>query len=219
MEKTQFEKLQDELDSIWVHGKKTLPTEVVEAFEKSIQDLRNSNSARGLVIGEKAPDFTLEDQIGKNITLSKVTAKGPVILTFYRGLWCPFCNVELRGYQQIIDNIHATGAQLLAISPLTPEHTLSVQEKHELSFHVLSDLHNQIAEKYRLKFKVPGYLHDIYRSLDFALDKYNGDNFWELPVPATYIIDQQGVIRFANVDPDYRRRTEPGEVLNFLRSL
>jgi peroxiredoxin len=142
-----------------------------------------------------------------------------VILTFYRGQWCPFCNLELRAYQRIIGSIHDAGARLLAISPLTPDHSLAVQEKNELNFHVLSDIGNRVGEKYNLKFKLPDDLHEIYRSLGFALDKFNGDDSWELPVPATYIIDKQGIIRAASVNPDYRTRMEPAEVLNFLRSL
>jgi peroxiredoxin len=210
--------LQDELEAMTKHGMEVLPKEIIEAFERSIRELRESGAAKGLAVGAQAPDFTLANQIGRRVTLSEETAKGPVILTFYRGEWCPFCNLELRAYQRILGGIHAAGAQLLAVSPQTPDHSLSVQEKNELSFHVLSDPRNQVAEKYRLKFKLPDDLHDIYRSLGFALDRYNGDNSWELPVPATYVIDQQGIIRFANVDPDYRTRTEPGEVLKLLQS-
>ncbi|HZG15791.1 MAG TPA: peroxiredoxin-like family protein [Candidatus Bathyarchaeia archaeon] len=215
----QYPKLSNELDAMTMHGKEVLPAEVIEAFEKSIEELRDSGIAKGLAVGTTAPDFSLANQIGDIITLSEEIAKGPVILTFYRGEWCPFCNLELRAYQRIIDDIRQAGAHLLAISPLTPDHSLTVQEKNELSFHVLSDLHNEIAEKYQLTFKLPDYLHEIYRSLGFGLDKYNGDDSWELPVPATYLIDSQGIIRFASVDPDYRTRMDPAEMLNLLRSL
>ncbi|MFD0678453.1 MULTISPECIES: peroxiredoxin-like family protein [unclassified Paenibacillus] len=219
MANPQYLKLQDELDAQAKHGLEVLPKEVVEAFVHSTQELRETGTAKGLAVGAMAPDFTLGNQIGNNITLSEKTAKGHVILTFYRGGWCPFCNLELRAYQRIIDNIHEAGAQLLAISPQTPDHSLSVHEKNELSFHVLSDLHNQVAEMYQLKFKLREDLHDFHRSLGAALDEHNGDDSWELPVPATYIIDKQGVIRFANVDPDYTKRTEPNEILNILQSL
>lgn len=219
MANTQQSRLQDELEAMTKHGVEVLPEEATEAFEQSIRELRASGIAKGLAAGAKAPDFTLSNQAGKGITLSEETAKGPVILTFYRGEWCPFCNLELRAYQRMIDSIHEAGAQLLAISPQTPDHSLSIQEKNELSFHVLSDLGNQIADKYQLKFKLPDDLQEIYSSLGFALADYNGDDSWELPVPATYIIDKQGVIRVASVDPDYRTRMEPSEVLKFLHSL
>jgi len=215
----QYSNLSNELEAMTKHGKEVLPPEVIEAFEKSIEELRNSGIAKGLAVGTTAPDFSLANQTGDIITLSEEMAKGPVILTFYRGEWCPFCNLELRAYQRIIDDIRQAGAQLLAISPLTPDHSLTVQEKNELSFHVLSDLRNKIADNYQLTFKLPDYLHEIYRSLGYGLDKYNGDDSWELPVPATYLIDSQGIIRFASVDPDYRTRMDPAELLNLLRSL
>ncbi|WP_199617673.1 peroxiredoxin-like family protein [Paenibacillus alkalitolerans] len=219
MESTQYTKLKDQLEAVAKHGVEVLPKEVIEAFERSIRELRESGMAKGLAVGTEAPDFTLRNQTGNGVTLSEEIAKGPVILTFYRGEWCPFCNLELKAYQRNLGSIHEAGAQLLAVSPLTPDHTLTVQEKNELSFHVLSDLGNQVAQKYLLKFKLPDYLHEIYRSLGFGLDGFNGDDSWELPVPATYLIDKQGIIRLASVDPDYKTRMEPGEVLNVLRSL
>ncbi|QYR19314.1 AhpC/TSA family protein [Paenibacillus sp. sptzw28] len=219
MEGLQYPKLQDELAAVTKHGLEALPKEVIAAFERSISELRESGTAKGLTVGVQAPDFMLANQEGNNISLSEEIAKGPVILTFYRGDWCPFCNLEIKAYQRIMDSIHAAGAQLLAISPLTPDNSLADQQKNELNFHVLSDIGNRVAKKYNLKFKLPDNLHQIYSSLGFALDKFNGDDSWELPVPATYIIDKQGMISAASVNPDYRTRMEPAEVLNILRSL
>ncbi|OAB36847.1 alkyl hydroperoxide reductase [Paenibacillus macquariensis subsp. defensor] len=219
MGNTTFQKLQSELDAATAQMEKMLPKEALTAFEKSIQDLRASDSGRGLIVGFKAPDFTLENAEGQKITLSEETAKGPVVLIFYRGIWCPFCNLELKAYQRILDDIKAASSQLIAVSPQIVDHSKFVQEKNELSFHILSDLQNQTAEKYNLKFKLPEYVHDIYRSLDISFDTFNGDNSWELPVPATYIIDKGGIIRSANVDADYKKRMEPNEVLHLLQSL
>lgn len=219
MTNQQEQKLQNELEAMARHGIEVLPKEVVEAFEQSVRELRESGIAKGLAVGSMAPDFTLGNQTGIGVTLSDEIAKGPVILTFYRGEWCPFCNLELRAYQRIMDSIREAGARLLAVSPQTPDHSLSMQEKNELSFHILSDLRNQVAEKYQLKFKLAEELRGIYRSLGFSPDAFNGDDSWELPVPATYLIDQQGIIRIASVNPDYRSRMEPREVLDLLRSL
>lgn len=177
------------------------------------------NTANGLSIGSRAPDFSLPDYTGRTITLSEETAKGPVVLIFYRGLWCPFCNLELQAYQRIMNDITSVNAQLIAVSPQTPEHSMIIQQKNKLSFHVLSDLHNQTAEKYNLKYKLPEYAHELYRSLDISLDTFNGDSAWELPVPATYIIDKEGIIRAGNADADYKKRMEPKDVLHVLRSL
>jgi len=219
MGNTTFQKLQSELDAATAKMEKMLSKEALTAFEKSIQDLRASDSGRGLIVGAKAPDFTLENAEGQKITLSEETAKGPVVLIFYRGIWCPFCNLELKAYQRILDDIKAASSQLIAVSPQIADYSKFVQEKNELSFHILSDLQNQTAEKYNLKFKLPEYVHDIYRSLDISFDTFNGDNSWELPVPATYIIDKRGIIRSANVDADYKKRMEPNEVLHLLQSL
>ncbi|GGD84037.1 peroxiredoxin-like family protein [Paenibacillus nasutitermitis] len=219
MATTHHSSLQKELEAVWKHGMEVLPEEVIGAFEQSISQLRDSGSAKGLSVGAAAPDFTLSNQTGSNVSLSAESAKGPVILTFYRGSWCPFCNLELKAYQHILAGIQEVGAQLLAVSPLTPDHSLTLREKHKLEFHVLSDSDNQVAERYQLKFSLPEELREIYRSLGFALEEYNGDDSWELPVPATYIIDKNGIIRFASVNPDYRTRAEPDEVLRFLHSL
>lgn len=139
MENTPFQKLQRDLEIAATHMEKVLPKEVLDAFEKSIQDLRTSDSGRGLRAGVKAPDFTLVDSTGQKITLSEELLKGPVVLIFYRGTWCPFCNLELKAYQRMNDDIKAIGGQLIAVSPQTPNYSASVQEKNELNFHVLSD--------------------------------------------------------------------------------
>ena len=219
MENTPFQKLQRDLDIAATHMEKVLPKEVLDAFEKSIQDLRTSDSGRGLIAGVKAPDFTLVDSTGQKITLSEELLKGPVVLIFYRGTWCPFCNLELKAYQRMNDDIKAIGGQLIAVSPQTPNYSAFVQEKNELNFHVLSDLHNKTAEKYNLKFKLPEYVYPIYRSLDISLETFNGDHSWELPVPATYVIDKAGIIRFASAEADYKKRMEPSKVMHILQSL
>lgn len=219
MENTPFQKLQRDLEIAATHMEKVLPKEVLDAFEKSIQDLRTSDSGRGLIAGVKAPDFTLVDSTGQKITLSEELLKGPVVLIFYRGTWCPFCNLELKAYQRMNDDIKAIGGQLIAVSPQTPNYSASVQEKNELNFHVLSDLHNKTAEQYNLKFKLPEYVYPIYRSLDISLETFNGDHSWELPVPATYVIDKAGIIRFASAEADYKKRIEPSKVMHILQSL
>lgn len=211
--------LQRELNAAKAHMEKMLPQKILDIFEKTIQEIGDSNTANGLSLGTKAPDFSLPDYTGRVITLSEETTKGPVVLIFYRGHWCPFCNLELQAYQRYMNEMTSLHAQLIAVSPQTPEHSMSMQQKNELSFHVLSDLHNQTAEKYNLKFKLPEYAHEIYRSLDISLDTFNGDSAWELPVPATYVIDSEGIIRAGFADADYKKRMEPADVLQILRSL
>jgi len=211
--------LQRELDEATAQMEVMLPKETITAFEQSIQALRVTSSTTGLSIGTKAPDFTLRSQNGNSITLSEETSKGPVILLFYRGIWCPFCNIALRAYQQALKHIEDAGAQLFAVSPQTLVHSTLMQEKNELNFPVLSDPGNQIATKYNLVFRLPDSTHELYRSLEISLDVFNDDSSWELPIPATYIIDSSGIIRLAHVNPDYKKRLEPSEVINLLSLL
>ena len=145
--------------------------------------------------------------------------KGPVIVTFYRGGWCPYCNLELKAYQQVLNDIKKAGAQLIAVSPQTPDASLTTKEKNELEFLVLSDPNGNVAESYKLVFKMPDYLVEIYKQFGFDVPGHNDHDSWELPVPATYIIDQSGKIRFASVDPDYTKREDPSKVVEVLKEL
>ncbi|ATF11656.1 alkyl hydroperoxide reductase [Brevibacillus brevis X23] len=219
MDKPHFQSLREELDFTTIQIADLLTREVTDAFTKSIEELRTSGHAKGLPIGSIAPDFSLNDHTGKTITLSEKIGKGPVVLTFFRGSWCPYCNLELQAYQKQIDTITSLGAQLFAISPQSPAHSLTMQEKNGLSFPVLCDTNNQVAEKYKFRFRLPDFLHDTYRSLDIDLHRFNSEDSWTLPIPATYILDNQGVIRSAGLDPDYKKRMEPSEVLDILRTL
>ncbi|MCE0450343.1 peroxiredoxin-like family protein [Brevibacillus sp. AF8] len=219
MDKPHFQSLREELDFTTIQIADFLTREVTDAFTRSIEELRTSELAKGLPIGSIAPDFTLNDHTGKSITLSEEIIKGPVVLTFFRGSWCPYCNLEMQAYQKQLDTITSLGAQLFAISPQSPAHSLTMQENNRLSFPVLCDTNNQVAEKYRLIFRLPEYFHDTYRSLDIDLNHFNSDDSWTLPIPATYILDEQGVIRSVFLDPDYKKRMEPTEVIDILRTL
>ncbi|WP_312110803.1 peroxiredoxin-like family protein [Brevibacillus reuszeri] len=219
MTKKHVQKLQAALDEATLQMKQALPVEVLEAFGIAIEQIRETGLSKGLGIGAKAPDFTLTSMDGKSISLSEELKNGPVVLVFYRGIWCPFCNLELRAYEQIIDEIEAVDGRVIAISPQTAEYSRAMQEKHELRFPVGSDLHNQTAKKYQITAQMSEQLRQIYQSVDISLDVFNEDHSWELPLPATYIIDREGIIRFASVDADYKKRLEPSEVLILLQSL
>nr|WP_276316238.1 peroxiredoxin-like family protein [Paenibacillus artemisiicola] len=180
-----------------------------------MQDLRNKGAGKGLNIGAAAPDFTLEDATGKRITLSEELKKGPIILIFYRGEWCPFCNLQLKAYERIMSEIKSAGAQLIAVSPQTPDHSLSQKEKLELSFIVVSDRQNKVAERYNLKFTLP----DFMRGILSRLPEINGDDSFELPVPATYVIHQNGRILASASDINHRTRMEPSEALEIVKCI
>lgn len=185
-----------------------------ELIDKGIEALIAEN-AGGTVPkpGDKAPDFTLTDATGETRQLDAYLAQGPVVLSFYRGGWCSYCNIQLRAFQQVLDEIRATGAELVAISPEMPDQSWTLAEKLALVHPVLSDPGNTTARSYGLEFTVPDWLRPLYLKLGIDLEARNGDRSWCLPVPGTFVIAPDGSIRESFVDPDYRNRTEPADVL------
>jgi peroxiredoxin len=169
-------------------------------------------------VGDQAPDFELTDALGKKVKLSERLKKGPVILTWYRGGWCPYCNITLSRLQAELPNFKAAGAELIALTPELPDSSMNTTEKNALDFQVLSDVGSKVARDYGVLYTLTDDVADIYNA-GFGLDRYNGDNKHELPLAATYVIDRDGVIRYAFLDADYRNRAEPSEILAALRSL
>ncbi|KUP08208.1 alkyl hydroperoxide reductase [Bacillus coahuilensis p1.1.43] len=195
------------------------PKEVVEQMQTAIDELEASNAGKGLRIGEKAPNFTLPNAKGESVTLYEVLEKGPVILTFYRGGWCPYCNMELRAYQEKLEEIHNAGTELIAISPQTPDESLTTAEKNELAYHVLSDEGNVVANDFNLVYSLPDYLVEIYKNFNLDLVKHNGNDEWSLPVAATFIIKEDGTIQFEYSKADYKDRVEPSEIVEKVKTL
>lgn len=211
--------LTEEINTYKVESKKKSSPEKQQINAKAIEELEKSGAAPGLKSGEQAPDFTLPDATGKEVTLSSELKKGPVILSFYRGGWCPYCNLELRAYQRALPQIKEAGAELIAISPQTPDASLSTKEKDELEFIVLSDEGGKTADRYHLIFKLPGYLIQSYKHSGIDLEARNGNDKWELPKPATFVLDKSGKIVFAHVSSDYKERTDPMEVIKVVKNL
>lgn len=169
-----------------------------------------------LRVGAVAPPFSLPDARGGHLSLHEQLERGPVVLTFYRGGWCPYCDLTLRAYQHALPQIRALGADLVAVSPQTPDGSLSTAETKQLGFAVLSDAGNTVARQYGLVFAVPSALDAIHKGFGIDLAKANGDDANELPVPGTFIVDRDGRIALAFVDADYRVRLEPAELLRQL---
>jgi peroxiredoxin len=141
------------------------------------------------------------------------------VVTFYRGEWCPFCNLQLRAYQRILPQIQSLGATLVAISPQTPDHSLSTVEKKELTFTVLSDVGNRVARAYRIVFTLEESIRPLYTTIGSDLPSFNSDASWELPMPATFLVAQDGTVRLAFVAEDYTHRLEPADLLDGLRTM
>jgi len=211
--------LKDELDAFTRELLQEVGNDADRLFKGQIDQARSYKIPdRALCVGSMAPNFTLPSAMGEVVELRPLLDKGPVVLTFYRGGWCPYCNIQLRAYQRILNDLAALGAQLVAISPETPDNTMETQEREKLEFHVLSDNDNTVARQFGLVFKVSSDVHSIFKRWDIDLDEHNGAGGGELPVPATYVIDEAGIIIFGQPDVDYRTRTDPDEILSVLRS-
>lgn len=189
-------------------------------YQSKIDELRASFAMEATIrTGDQAPDFTLPDPRGKEVWLDALLETGPAVVTFYRGGWCPYCNMQLRAYQAVLPEMTALGARLVAISPQLPDGSLSTAESNELTFAVLSDVGNVVARKFGLVWSLPQELRAALQSNNKALPGINGDDSWELPVPATYVIARDGLVALAAVDVDYRNRLAPDAILTMLRSL
>jgi len=189
-------------------------------YDAKVEELRASFPLGNVVaIGDTAPNFALPDVHGRVIALPEALHSGPLILAFYRGGWCPYCNIQLRAYQAVLPAMTALGARLVAISPQLPDGSLSTAEANELTFDVLSDVGNRVARSFGLLWSLSEVLREALRSTNKALPGINGDDSWELPVPATYVVARDGRVALAAVDVDYRNRLEPDAILATLRSL
>lgn len=193
---------------------KHIPPEVQSIMQDGFAELAGAGVGNlSLSVGDPAPEFTLTNKLGLPVHLSRFLEKGPVVLSFYRGGWCPFCNLELRALQAAMPELRAVGASLIAISPEIPDESLKTSGLHELSFPVLSDEGNAVARKFGLVFTLPAALRPIYEQFGIDLPRQNGDDSFTLPVPATYVIGADAVIRYAFVNIDYTQRAEPAEII------
>ena len=210
--------LKSQLDAFRAEFIAKFPADKAAVMERATAALEHS-FVPALKVGDKAPNFTLPNATGHLLTLADVLRDSPVILNFYRGGWCPYCNLELRAYQLALPKIKAAGAALLAISPQAPDASLSTAEKNELEFEVLSDEGSTIANDYGLAFPLPDELRQLYTELNHSLPSINGTPDWQLPIPATFVIGQDQRIALAYVDVDYRNRLEPGEAIAAIQNL
>lgn len=223
-EEAELPDLSDRIDSFQQEraekGSGNLTPSDREALKEAMARVRESLPDPGLEVGSRAPDFTLPNAFGEDVSLADQLAKGPVILTFYRGAWCPYCNLELKALQESLPAFHEEGARLLAVSPQKPGESLEQVKEEGLPFEVLSDLDNQVMKDYNLFFRVPDGMVRVYKEkMGLDLADYNGDGRYVLPVPATFVIDREGVIRAAFARVDYKKRMEPGAILEALREL
>ena len=195
-----------------------VPPSVIETMHRATAELISSDAAtRALKAGDNAPAFTLSDPDGASVSSADLLAKGPLVVSFYRGAWCPYCNMELQALQAALPEFDKLGANLVAVSPQTAVNSRKSVRQNALAFPILSDPHNDVAAAFGLRFQIPDYLVELYKSLKNDLPTFNGDPSWTLPMPARYVIGQDGTILYAEVNPDYTRRPEPEDMLPALR--
>lgn len=214
-----YSPLQDVLDAKKEAFNEKASEEKKALYAEGIEDVKKSGILeQAKNVGDQAPEFTLKNALGNEVSLQDYLEKGPVVLTWYRGGWCPYCNLTLHRLQEELPNFQAEGANLLALTPELPDSTLSTAEKNELTFEILSDLNNSVAREYGLVFKLIPGVAEAYQT-GFGLHEYNGDESDELPLAATYVIDTNGIITYSFLHEDYRNRAEPKEILEALKAL
>jgi peroxiredoxin len=193
-----------------------IPPQVLAELKQSIDQVKATGIAhRALTAGDQAPAFTLPNAQGSTVALTDLLQHGPVIISFYRGIWCPYCNLELRAYQRILSDIR----DFIAISPQTPDNSLSTSEKNGLEFEVLSDRANRVANEFGIAYAIPDVVKRATAMFGADIAAINGSDDGCLPISATYVIDTQRQIVLANIDADFRVRLEPADALAALRQV
>ena len=193
---------------------KYVPAEAQAIHIRAVAELKEKHiAANVLPVGAKAPEFNLPDHDGKVISTGTLLAGGRLVLCFFRGRWCPFCVGQMEAVNLIAPEIAQAGAVLIAISPQTVQQSFFMRDQHKLRFPLLSDAGNQVARQFGLTYRVPEFQAAIYRRAFVNLPFVNGDESWELPIPATYILDRDGTVLYASANEDYTERPEPAEIV------
>jgi len=210
--KAEFDAFMQKMQS----SKATFSEQEQAVMKKAAEDLAASLPNPGIQAGEKAPDFTLKNAFGKDVRLYEELKKGPVILVFYRGAWCPFCNMHLHVLQENLDAFKKYGAQLITVTPQTPDKSAEQIKKDGYPFEVLSDLDNSVIKAYKLYFDMPQELLDIYKKHGLDIEAFNGRERTGLPIPGSFVIDQNGLVRAMDAQTDYKIRMEPEQIIESL---
>lgn len=195
------------------------PKELLERFAKGVDDVRALGLAESSIgVGDSAPDGDLIGARNERLSLSTLWEEGPIVVTFYRGGWCPYCNLQLKALERSLSQIENAGATLVAVAPETPDKSAETVAQNSLGYLVLSDPDNALARKFGLVFTLPESIRPIYEER-IGLAEYNGNDKNELPLAATYVIDHHGVVRWAFRDADYKKRAEPADIVKAVKKL
>jgi peroxiredoxin len=196
---------------------KYVPGEIQAIHARVVEELKKSGAAdRALQTGSKAPAFELSDHNGQVVGSSELLKKGPLVICFIRGRWCPFCVGQMEAMNAIYAEIQKSGGSLVAISPQTVHQSSLMADQHKLRFPLLSDAQSSVARQFGLAYRVPEYQQEIYRRVFVNLPFVNGDDSWELSIPATYVLDRNGLVCYSSANSDYTERPEPADIVDFL---
>jgi peroxiredoxin len=197
---------------------KYVPAETQAVHARAVAKLEEQNLAANILpVGATAPQFELPDHDGKIVSSSRLLSKGRLVLCFIRGRWCPFCVGQMEAMNLALPQIEQAGAMLIAISPQTVKQSFFMQDQHKLRFPLLSDAGNNIARKFGLTYRVSEEQQELYQRTFVNLPFVNGDASWELPIPATYVIDRDGTVLFVSANEDYTERSEPSDIVDILK--
>ncbi|XQF90005.1 peroxiredoxin-like family protein [Pseudoalteromonas espejiana] len=211
--------LKAQIDAYNVQKEAKLPADVLALMDTTNEELIAQHiKNNALQVGAKVSNFNLSNHNGENIELTDLLNKGPVIISFYRGGWCPYCNLELKALNDYLPQFKTQSAQLIAISGQLPDETLSTTQKNALEFDVLSDVSNKVADQFGLLFTLDERIQALYTQFGIDFEHYYGDKSYKLPLPATYVINQDGIITYAFLNEDYTLRAEPADVMAALES-
>ncbi|KAL2068646.1 hypothetical protein VTL71DRAFT_14983 [Oculimacula yallundae] len=212
--------LAENLSAVYTDFHANAPAQITKPIKEATDDhIQHFDDQKAIKVGDTLPPFKLSDASGKEVSSSTLLTKGPLLITFYRGEWCPFCNLALQALQKHLPEFEAKGVTLVAITCEVPKQAVSTAEKNELKFPVLSDPGNKYAGELGLLFPMPDVMRPVFESLGVDFKERNGDDSFVLPVPATLLVDREGVVRNAYVEPDYAKRVEPETVLGWINQL
>ncbi len=212
--------LQEDLSILKAQNLAQIPEESKNIMFADLKKISGSGIVEAAPkVGEKLKDFSLSNHLGEFRNLAELRAKGPVVITFYRGGWCPYCNLELQAYQKVLNDIKAAGATLIAITPELPDASLTTAERHNLEFEVLTDIDSNYARELGIVFTLAEELRPVYASFGIEIEKHNGKNQYNIPLPATFVVASNGIISKAFVNADYTLRADPVDIVEELKTL
>ena len=213
--------LQESLDKIKLRIESSLPKETVSIMHQATKDLENSGIGNSILkTGDKAPEFNLKNQDGKMVSSEELLKKGPLIITFYRGVWCPYCNTDLANLKRYTSQLEELNGTMVSISPQVPQYNKQIIDQQRLNFDLLSDTENNVAHAIGLRWEMVDPLRSLYNDkFKISLPNYNGDDSWTLPVPARFIIDKDGLIKYSEFSVDYTKRPNPDALVEALKKI